>query len=62
MSRLKKLSHSIWECKLCAAQHNLHYVYQNIMCSQRANRLILVISELIYSLVKPPPQVAMALV
>jgi hypothetical protein len=24
MSRFKKLSHVIWHCKLCAAQHNLH--------------------------------------
>jgi len=27
------LSHTVWECKLCSAAHNLHYVPSVIMTS-----------------------------
>jgi len=32
MSDVQSLNHSKWESKLCAAEHNLHYVQQNFMC------------------------------
>ena len=37
MNDLLSLSHAVWDCKLCAAEHNLHYVQQRIMRSQRDN-------------------------
>ncbi len=37
MSRFHKLSQTIWHCKLCAAEHNLHYVLSVIMWSQDHN-------------------------
>jgi hypothetical protein len=37
MSRFRKLSHTIWHCKLCTAEHNWHYVLTVIMWSQRYN-------------------------
>ena len=36
MGEAKSLSHSKWECKLCAAAHNLHDVLKMIMCSSNS--------------------------
>jgi len=33
MDESESLGHSKWECKLCAAAHNLHDVLKMIMCS-----------------------------
>ncbi len=33
MDECESLGHTRWECKLCAAAHNLHYVLSAIMCS-----------------------------
>ena len=34
MDEYESLSHTTWDCKLCAAAHNLHDVLKIIMCSQ----------------------------
>ena len=40
MDEAKSLSHSKWECKLCAAAHNLHDVLFVIMRSELSIALI----------------------
>lgn len=34
MKEYHSLNHTVWECKLCSAAHNLHYVLSLIMWSQ----------------------------
>ncbi len=41
MNTLKSLSHTVWDCKLCAAAHNLHDVLSVIMCRRQYNLLFL---------------------
>ena len=36
----RSLTHNVWECKLCAAEHNLHYVQQNFMLSETETSLL----------------------
>jgi len=31
MGNVQSLSHSKWECTLCGAEHNMHYVLSVIM-------------------------------
>ena len=33
MDEYQSLSHTVWDCKLCAAEHNLQYVPSVIVAS-----------------------------